>query len=129
MVQQTHHDAEVAPELAELNLPEKSDGPAAAAMLSAGIGVFFLGLLTTLAEASEGLKGFLEVFQGPVGVGPLAGKAVLSIVAWLISWAVLAAAWRNKDTDLKKIFYIGLALGVIGAIGTFPLFFQLFAAE
>jgi hypothetical protein len=126
---QSHHDAEVAPELAELNLLEKPDGPAAAAMLSAGIGVFALGLLTTLAEAYEGLAGFLEIFQGPVGVGPLAGKATLSMVAWLISWAVLAVVWRRRDVNLKSTFYIGLALGVLGAIGTFPIFFQLFAAE
>ena len=45
-------------------------------MVSAGFGIFVLGLLTTLAEASEGIKDFLEDFQGSVDVGPLAGKTV-----------------------------------------------------
>ena len=35
------------------------EGTAAAALLAAGVGAFVLGLLTTLAEASTGMKDFL----------------------------------------------------------------------
>ena len=122
-----HHDQEVAPELAELDLPDKPDGPGAAAMLAAGIGIGTLGVLTTAAEANEDVKGFLEDFQGSVGVGPLAGKTTLAVVVWAVAWLVLALMWKAKDVDLKKPFFTGLALGIVGILGTFPTFFQAFA--
>jgi hypothetical protein len=49
----------VAPELEGLNLTDKPDGPGAAVMISAGIGIFVLGLLTTLAVISADVKSFL----------------------------------------------------------------------
>jgi hypothetical protein len=125
----TRHDEEVAPELAELRLADRADGPAAAAMVAAGIGVFALGLFTTLAEISEGFKSFLERFDVVDGVGPLAGKTTLAVLVWALAWAVLAVAWRGKDSNLRRMFTIGLVLGILGAIGTFPPFFEAFAPE
>ncbi|OFW66345.1 MAG: hypothetical protein A2Z12_09890 [Actinobacteria bacterium RBG_16_68_21] len=122
-----HRDEGIAPELAALGLPDKPDGPGAAAMIAAGVGVFTLGLLTTLAEFWTGLSGFLADFQGSRGVGGLAGKSTLAIVAWLVCWGVLALLWRGKDFDLKLAFRIGLVLGALGALLTFPPFFTLFA--
>lgn len=122
----TRQDGQVPPELAELDLVDKEDGPAAAAVISAGVGIFVLGLLTTLAVISESLKEFLTDFQGSVGVGALAGKTTLAVVAWLISWGILAFTLRDKDVDFRASFYIGLALGILGAIGTFPPFFEAF---
>jgi len=52
----SHHDEQVAAELADLHLHDKPDGPGAAMMVSAGIGIFALGLLTVLAEASEDIR-------------------------------------------------------------------------
>lgn len=122
----THHDAERAPELAELDLPDKPDGPAAAAMVAAGIGIFVLGLLTVLSEASGPIHDFLGDLEFGRGVGPLAGKTTLSVVAWALSWAVLAGLWRTKDLNLKVWFPVGLVLGLLGAVGTFPPVFLLF---
>ena len=127
MTSTKHQDEEIAPELAALGLADRPDGPGAAAMIAAGVGVFTLGLLTTLAEFWTGLSGFLADFQGPRGVGGLAGKSTLAIVAWLVCWAALAMLWRGKDFDVKKAFRVGLVLGVLGAILTFPPFFTLFA--
>lgn len=124
-----HHDEERAPELAELHLPERPDGPGAASMLAAGIGLLALGILTVLAEASEGIKEFLEDFDFGRGVGPLAGKTTLAVVVWLVSWGILAAGWRGKDVDIRRWFWVGLVLGILGALGTFPTFFLLFEAE
>lgn len=121
-----HDDVGAAPELEPLNLKDKPDGPAAAAMISAGIGILTLGVLTTLAVISTGVKDFLAWWQWDQGVGPLAGKTTIAVVVWLVSWAILYLVWRNKDVDLKKAFYIGLALGIIGAIGMFPPFFEAF---
>lgn len=119
-----HHDQEVAPELAEFDLPEKPDGPAAAAVLSAGIGIFVLGLLTTLAAVSESVKGFLEDFQLGQGVGPLAGKTTLAVAAWAASWAVLAILWRGRDVGFRLMFTVGLVLGLAGAVLMFPPVFE-----
>jgi fluoride ion exporter CrcB/FEX len=127
--QQTHRDDVVVPELAGLHLPEKADGPGAAAMVAAGVGIFVLGLLTTLAEASEATKAFLERFQLGVGVGPLAGKTTLAVIVWAVVWIVLHIALRRRDVNLQSAFGVGVLLGVLGAIGTFPIFFKLFAVE
>jgi len=121
-----HHDEEIAPELAELNLPDKPDGPGAAMMISAGIGIFVLGFLTVLAEASVDAKTWLQKWEWGVGVGPLAGKTSIAALSYFVSLAVLWVLWREKNVNVKKGFYIGLVLGVLGAIGTYPTFFQKF---
>lgn len=122
-----HHDEEVAPELAALDLPDKPDGPGAAMMISAGIGIFVLGFFTVLAEASTEAKEWLQKWEWGVGVGPLAGKTTLATLAYLLSLAVLWAIWRQKNVNLKTAFYVGFGLGILGAIGTYPVFFQAFA--
>jgi fluoride ion exporter CrcB/FEX len=126
MTTATHHDSEVAPELAPLDLSDKPDGPGAAMMVSAGLGIFVLGVLTVLAEASTSAKDWLEDWQWGVGVGPLAGKTTIASLAYLASLGVLWAVWRHKNVSMKNAFYVGLAFGILGAVGTFPTFFQMF---
>ena len=123
-----NHDADIAPELTPLHLEDKPDGPGAAMMISAGFGVFVLGFLTILAEASAGANTWLATWQWGQGVGALAGKTTIASLLYFACLALLWVIWRNKDVDLKRAFYIGLGLGVLGAIGTFPTFFQMFAA-
>ena len=123
----THHDDEVVPELTELHLADKPDGPGAAMMISAGIGIFVLGLLTVISEASTGANKWLAKWQWGVGVGALAGKSTLAALAYVVSLIVLWVVWRAKDINLKMAFYSGLALGIIGAICTYPTFFEKFA--
>jgi fluoride ion exporter CrcB/FEX len=123
----SHHDEQVAVELADLHLHDKPDGPGAAMMVSAGIGIFALGLLTVLAEASEDIRDWLRKWEWGQGVGPLAGKTTIASLIYIISLVLLWVIWRNKDVNLRTSFYLGLALGVLGAVGTFPTFFQAFA--
>lgn len=123
----TDHDVEAASELAGLGLTDKPDGPGVAAMLAAGIGIFALGLFTTLAELWEGFSSFMERFDVVDGVGPLAGKTTAAVIVWAAAWVIAAALWRGKDAELRRWFTIGVVLGVLGVIGTFPPFFQLFA--
>ena len=121
-----HNDEAVAPELAGLNLGDKADGPGAAAMIGAGAGVFMMGLLTVLAEASEAIGSFLGKFDMGVGVGNLAGKSTIAVITFFGVWLILHLMWKDKDVDLKKAFYIGAGLGVVGMIFMFPPFFTLF---
>jgi hypothetical protein len=121
------HNEESIPELAELKLADKPDGPGAAAMVAAGFGTFVLGMATTLNEASEGIHDFLDGFSGETGVGPLSGKTIVASIGFFLSWLVLGVLWKNKDVDIKKAFWVGLVLGLIGAVFTFPPVFEAFA--
>ena len=105
---------------------ERPTGPIAAAVLAVGIGAFVLGLLTTLSEASTGVHDFLEFDQD---VGPLSGKTVIGVIAYLTSWAVLHGLWRRQNPALRPILIITVVLIALGVLGTFPTFFQAFAAE
>jgi hypothetical protein len=111
-----------APELGDT--ADKPEGPIAAAILAAGIGSFALGLFTTLAEASEGFKEFLN-FYDPVG--PLSGKTIGAVVVWLVSWAVLHLVYRKKPVESRRELAVSLVLIGLGLLGTFPVFFQAFA--
>ena len=122
-----HYDEQKAPELEELHLPDKPDGPGAAAMLAAGIGIFSLGLLTTLNEVSTALHDWLQSFEMGRGVGPLAGKTTVAVIVWAIAWVVLGAAWRKKEVNIKRLFWVGLVLGLLGVVLMFPPVFLAFA--
>jgi hypothetical protein len=106
--------------------PDKPDGPVVAAILAAGVGSLALGVLTTLAEASTKFKDWLAFDDG---VGPLAGKTTLAVVAWLLSWAILHVVFRKRTTDLRQALIGGLVLVALGLLGTFPTFFQMFTTE
>ena len=55
--------------------PDKPFGPVAAVFLAAGIGALVLGILTTVAEASEDFKSALEWAKS---VGSLSGKTLIA---------------------------------------------------
>lgn len=122
----TTHDIETAPELKELHLEEKHDGPGAAAIVAAGVGIFVLGLLTLLSELSEPIHDFLGSMDLGQGVGPLAGKTTLASLTFFIVWATIALVWRKRDPDIRRLFWIGLGFGVVGALLTFPPIFTAF---
>jgi len=109
-------------ELAEYG--EKPEGPVAAAILAAGVGALALGVLTTVAEASEGFKEFLTLSEP---VGPLSGKTIGAVLIWLVAWVVLHLVYRNKAVESRKALTISLVLIGLGVLGTFPIFFQAFA--
>jgi hypothetical protein len=109
----------------QVEYAEKPEGPVAAAILAAGIGAFALGVLTTLAEASEGFKDFLNLYDP---VGPLSGKTIGAVIIWLIAWAVLHLMYREKATESRKVLIASLILIGLGVLGSFPIFFQAFAS-
>jgi hypothetical protein len=120
------HDATHVEDAAGSAQPDKPEGPISAAIIAAGVGVAALGLFTTLAEASTKVKDFLN-FSDPVG--PLSGKTIMAVIVWLLSWAILHAGLRNKQQESVPALTIALILIGLGILGTFPTFFQLFAAE
>ncbi len=98
-------------------------GQGAAALISAGIGTLVIGLLTTGAVISAGLKEFLA-WYGPTG--PLSGKTSLGVIAWLVSWLILGIAWKDKDLAVSKVLTATLVLIGIGLVLTFPPVFEAF---
>ncbi|BDG61296.1 hypothetical protein [Caldinitratiruptor microaerophilus] len=101
----------------------RPNGPAAAALVAAGIGSFALGLFTTLTEISAGFKAFLT-WSDPVG--PLSGKALGAVIVWLVAWAVAANRWRGVDIDFHKAWRWTLILVALGFLLTFPPVFLAF---
>jgi hypothetical protein len=105
---------------------EKPNGPVAAGMIAVGVGALVLGLLTTFAESSESFK---ESIQYNDRVGPLSGKTIWAVAAFVVSWGALAAWWRGRSLAWKTVTAITVILIALGILGTFPTFFQEFAAE
>jgi hypothetical protein len=102
----------------------KPNGPAAAAILSAGAGTFTIGLVTSLAEAFAGLRAAL-VWYGPSG--PLSGKTGVAIIVWLVVWAALASVWRGRNVNIGRVLTWTFVLLLVGFLGTFPPIFEAFA--
>lgn len=119
----TQHDE---PATAEESTTDKPEGAISAAILATGVGATALGIFTVLAEASATIKDWL---QWSNAVGPLAGKTILAVVVWLLSWIVLHTVLRKRPTETGRALTIALVLIGLGVLGTFPPFFQLFAAE
>jgi acyl CoA:acetate/3-ketoacid CoA transferase alpha subunit len=76
-----------------IEFQDKPEGPIAAAVIAGGIGAAALGVFTTLAEASTGVKNWL---QWSDAVGPLSGKVVVALMVWLVAWAILHVALRRR---------------------------------
>ncbi len=104
----------------------RPNGPVAAAYLAAGIGAFMMGLMTTLSEASAGIAAALNWMRP---VGPLSGKVGVTMIVYLLSWLVLHLVFRGKNVELSRYMTAALVLLALGFLGTFPPFFELFAAE
>jgi hypothetical protein len=108
------------------DITDKPEGPISAAILAGGVFALALGILTTLAEASEDIKDFLNLYDP---VGPLAGKTIGAVVIWVVAWVVLHLMYRDKALESRKALTAALILVALGVVGTFPIFFQAFAAD
>jgi len=102
----------------------RPNGEAAAALLAAGIGCLALGVVTTVAAASTAFANSIKLVNA---VGPLSGKTTIAVVVWLLAWVGLHFAFRRQQVDFTRVFVIALILVGLGLVGTFPLFYDLFA--
>jgi hypothetical protein len=109
--------------LERIRFQDKPEGPIAAAVLAGGVGAAALGVVTTLAEVSEGFRSWL---QWSDAVGPLSGKVLVAVGVWLVAWALLHLALRSRPYETRRALVVSLVLIAVGVVGTFPTFFQLF---
>lgn len=106
---------------------ERLNGPVAAALLAGGIGAAVMGI-ATLANEIAPKSAFSTSLVWSKAVGGLSGKAGLSIIAYIVAWAVLYFLLKDKETKFEQMAMIALGLLVIGLIGTFPPVWHLFGA-
>jgi hypothetical protein len=104
-------------------LGDKPFGPVAAAFLAAGVGSLVLGLVTTISEASAS---FADKLNWSNPVGPLSGKTIITVIAWLAAWAILYVVFRGKDPAPRGVYWLTTVLVAVGLVLTFPIFFDLF---
>jgi len=111
-----------------LDMETKPNGPVAAVFVAAGIGSLVLGIFVVLNEVSpDVISKFLrfdESYGIGKGVGPLSGKVVLSVAAFLVSWVVLHLVTRGKEVNFGRWFGAALILVFAGFALTFPPIFE-----
>jgi hypothetical protein len=93
------------------------NGPVAAAVLSCGLGCFFLGVLAVAADGSKSLAAALNFYDPS---GSLSGVTTVAIALWLVTWAALAARWKTKTVAFGKLTAAAFAFLVLGLLLTFP---------
>ena len=84
----------------------KPTGAAAAAYLSASLGILALAVSHLLSEKSESLKNAVNNLgklwiPGAEGIGPYSGKETIQLLVWLSSWIVLHIWLRRKAVSVR----------------------------
>ncbi|KVK90185.1 hypothetical protein WJ47_34510 [Burkholderia ubonensis] len=98
------------------------NGPAAAAILAAGIGCFAVGLFALAGDASKAIAHFFTFYKP---TGPLSGVTTSAIVVWLLSWFVLSRQWGKTSVTLSRVIFVSFVLLALSVLLTFPPFMDL----
>lgn len=92
-----------------------ANGAAVAAVLAAGIGAFWMGLLVIASEAG--------IFTAPSLYGPsggLSGRSTFAVIGWLVAWGILHARWRDRTVATARVLTWTLVLVGLAVVLTFP---------
>ncbi len=102
-----------------LSAPRVTTGPAAAALLSAGLSLLALAVSHVLADRSKAIEHTLQRLgalwiPGAQGIGPYSGKETVALLVWLLSWALLHAVFKRREVNLvaagiATLILLGLA--------------------
>jgi hypothetical protein len=98
------------------------NGPAAAAILAAGIGCFAVGLFATAGDAWPAVAKFFTFYRP---TGALSGVTTSAIVVWLVVWYALSRRWGRKAVALGKVNLAAFVFLALGVLLTFPPFMDL----
>lgn len=114
--------------------PPTVSGPAAAALLSAGIGYFLMMVSHQLSDTSEAREQLIWAIGSWIpgshnpsklygNMGPTTGKETILLIGWLVSWAILHRLWRHRNVKPRTMFFWFAAFFIIGtAMSWHPLF-------
>ncbi|SEG60335.1 hypothetical protein SAMN05421819_3721 [Bryocella elongata] len=97
--------------------PSAVQGSVCAALVSAGLGCFVLGLTDVLADASQAMNKAFNIYNP---TGALSGETTLAVVLWLVSWFVLERMWTARAPKLGAALGAALAMLLLGLALTFP---------
>jgi hypothetical protein len=103
--------------------PTAQNGPAAAALLAGGIAAVIYGIIIILSEGVPSIGTALNWYNP---AGPLSGKTTLTVIIWLIIWAILGNQWKDKNVDFPRMSTTALILLVVGFLLTIPPVFDFF---
>ena len=106
----------------DANIDARPNGPAAAAILAAGVGCGTLGMLAFAADASSAFGRLLNIYNP---TGTLSGVTTGTIIVWLVVWLALNRLWRTRTIALNKVNFAAFALLAVGFLLTFPPFLDL----
>jgi hypothetical protein len=98
------------------------NGPAAAAILAAGIGCGAVGVLSFAGDASDSIGRMLNIYNP---TGSLSGVTTVAIIVWLVAWLVLHRMWRTREIAMGGINAAAFTLLLVGFLLTFPPFMDL----
>ncbi|OUL27540.1 hypothetical protein [Nostoc sp. 106C] len=98
------------------NNPPTVSGPAAAALLSVGIGCFAMMVTHHLSDTSKdienivwGLGSWIPGSHNPSklwgNIGSYTGKETMLLLGWLVSWSILSVLWNSKKITSRTIFF------------------------
>ena len=93
------------------------NGPGAAAILGAGIGIAALGVFALAGDALPALARLFDIYHP---TGPLSGVTTGAIAVWLLSWLGLHLAWRDRSVRLGPVIAAAAIGFAIGLVLTFP---------
>ena len=102
---------------ATARVQDTPNGPAAAAILAAGVGCFMVALLALLGDKIAAFKSMM-IFYKPTG--PLSGVTTSALVVWLVCWAILHWRWSRRMLSISKINAAALTLLGLSLLLTFP---------
>jgi hypothetical protein len=99
------------------------NGPAWAALLSAGIGGLGFGILTDLSECSSRVSRTLQWYRP---AGSLSGVAILAVLIWLAVWGAFHSRWKHQQIrNQRTLMAVTIALSLAALLATFPPFYEL----
>jgi hypothetical protein len=104
------------------DINEVPNGPAAAAILAAGIGCATVGVLSFAGDASDAIGRLLNIYNP---TGTLSGVTTVAIIIWLVAWFALHRVWRTRAIAMVPINFAAFALLAVGFLLTFPPFMDL----
>jgi hypothetical protein len=105
----------------------KPNGVAAAAILAASIGAFVLGVSIVVTEAIPAWTSAAGRVYAPAG--PISGRSTLAVLAYVVALFVLIRLWHARNVNFGRVWTISLVLLAVGLLGSFPLFYGLFAPQ
>ena len=112
--------------------PQRPTGEAVAALLAAGIGMLALALVNQIAELSDPFAAWLHGIgklwmPGAPGIGPYSGKETVSVLAWLVSWAILHPALRTRELSVSRWLVVFLVMVAVATTFIWPPVYTHFA--